>query len=1753
MTITQVDSKQQTGSAGTRTVTLTTAPAAGDLLVAAIAHGGPKSAAVLAAPAGWTLALAHETTFATHGLSIYLRVATGTDSLAYTTGALTGSGNFLYVSAWRSSNGPWTPALIAAAVTAVAATPSAATELTATPAGPLPQASMLGIAAHHGGATAATLAYWDGDTIGHTPVVRASNGVADSQIETSIPATARVRVASWAAALAALGAIWIPEPIAETLPWPAGPVFVLDDLPAGATLKQFRAKIVEVHAALRTIIAELGVNPSGARYATVAQRIAAALPKIGGTVHADVAVPAVSIAADGAAALQPVRLSQARKAVPDSAINPATLALGDAWYYNATTGKVEVRPSPWRPNSTGPTPTAAATLSSFREYAPNNSRNVEHYCLYDTANPAPGTLNVPGGGFGVPTGNLLYVDPRLGNDTNPGTTLQPKRTMSSTTPGALGAVATIAAGSLQTTIILRGDPTGLTEVDVRESWPAAGPTSKVRGIQAEVGSRIWISGSDIAPAAQWSYVAGKGWEWNQAYNPQIVTADEMDSLLYTTTVAAGSPAVTVDAVVGQLPVANRSGFPQAGSFYVQVENERMLVTGGWGSGAGTFTVTRGAGGTTAAPHAVGVTVTNLAFRLTADITSASPTLTLNNKSNWPTAAGFRIKVDNEVMFVTTVTPAAGSSVTFGVTRGYSGTAPAAHTAGARIQNLTPDSDMLFVDGVPLIQSDTPNPGPGKFFVDRVAQRLYIGEAASWSITSHKIEVTQRAYVNGASNARNTKNGFFVRGLGFRHWGTDWRRDTFASLMFGGGPTGSGQDQLLEYCTFWHASTSHWDVSSTTRMIVREVVSCASGGPSAHANDATDLLVQNARIRYANWELGYSYTPGPTERTAGMKMADSLRPVFDNTLWMDNNCNGLWHDVHCREVRLYRCSFIGNLGYGYTQENGGTDFLAVDHLYYSNGNTTSFNKDAFRIAGVPHAHMWNVTSVDNYGAALHYTEYDWTFDTANLATPRGDGDTFDGLMRNCVGVITSRALTGVIGSYNGQPSPPGQSLPFGEARQTTPFSTEMMFSPDPFAADLQPQDDWNVLMRLNNASKPVGRWAVPTTDYTANGWDDWLNLTLAQIRTRGGTTVKCEAHSIGIDTPTSPAYPTDAALLTRYFPNRASYDFTWPGATIPGTAGAVVDGVSYPDGIPNLGDVPPDNVCDILGIPHGTRARFGCYNAPRPVPVGTGPAVARPFADASPFNTQIPATGVLYVDHPAIHTMPADWGGVRHAWVEHRYGPIQAQSTDPDWTIYGTAIDNWFFNRLIAQEAYVGKAPAVLPVRPNDDRLATIIQPDGTYVEFWTSGGNACAPLNANISATQTAVQVAKVEQFPTTVPFLLKLDDEVVQVTARPAGTGVKTLTVVRAQQGTTGARHMRPWDTSGPWAAPAWVSGTAYIINDHVLDGGILYRCQAGHTATSGNRPVSTGNAQWVRLFQAEPGAQMWHTDFVVVDPVNRVVRGANPASPFANNPIVWAKGDSVNGLGVGNAATRYYAGVRISNYSWLAGLISKDDIDRINASPDGAGCIPHALHIGLFAHNTNPWVSGTTYAVGDWVTYLDPATPHADRGFYRCKLAHTATSGNKPIPAGNAQWDADLGYHPAGACAGDGWRQNPADSSWWAVGKFGAPATAGNGGWPDGPFPLGTRFAIPRGTAPPAGLSKFGRAVFDALVNYGGFAGDGTGAPGLQFYIDGPSQGWEEGPHVDINTFALIEPFFAFWSYGGTADWEKMQPYVRIVWPTS
>lgn len=112
-------------------------------------------------------------------------------------------------------------------------------------------------------------------------------------------------------------------------------------------------------------------------------------------------------------------------------------------------------------------------------------------------------------------------------------------------------------------------------------------------------------------------------------------------------------------------------------------------------------------------------------------------------------------------------------------------------------------------------------------------------------------------------------------------------------------------------------------------------------------------------------------------------------------------------------------------------------------------------------------------------------------------------------------------------------------------------------------------------------------------------------------------------------------------------------------------------------------------------------------------------------------------------------------------------------------------------------------------------------------------------------------------------------------------------------------------------------------------------------------------------------------------------------------------------------------------------------------------------------------------------------------------------------------------------------------------------APATAGNGCWPTGKMPLGTKIGIPAGVPRPAGLNSnsIGKMVFDALQKYGAYVGDVGGQPQIMFAADWGSFGYPASlTSLDTTVF---DPLIGCWGphpEGCTAAFPLIQPLLRV-----
>ncbi len=230
-----------------------------------------------------------------------------------------------------------------------------------------------------------------------------------------------------------------------------------------------------------------------------------------------------------------------------------------------------------------------------------------------------------------------------------------------------------------------------------------GTTPAAQANGATIQSLTWsvtrgVNGSVAAAQPSGAGVQSLTWSIVRGVNGTAAAAHANGALILSTT----------------MNVASSTSFPPV-PFTIQVGGEQMQVTNvagtTWtlvrginGTAAGaqpdgsnvaslTWTVTRGFNGTTIAAHADGAQVESpggLAVSgttTTGALTSIATTMTVASNANFPTTnvpfTPFVVQIDNEQILVTGV-----SGLTWTITRGVFGTAPAPHASGAAVLNTT---------------------------------------------------------------------------------------------------------------------------------------------------------------------------------------------------------------------------------------------------------------------------------------------------------------------------------------------------------------------------------------------------------------------------------------------------------------------------------------------------------------------------------------------------------------------------------------------------------------------------------------------------------------------------------------------------------------------------------------------------------------------------------------------------------------------------------------------------------------------------------------------------------------------------------------------------------------------------------------------------------------------------------------------------------------------------------------------------------
>lgn len=191
-----------------------------------------------------------------------------------------------------------------------------------------------------------------------------------------------------------------------------------------------------------------------------------------------------------------------------------------------------------------------------------------------------------------------------------------------------------------------------------------------------------------------------------------------------TTAATHSSGASVAQV--SIYVSSATGFPTSGNYTILVGSEQMTVTAGQGTPL--WTVTRAVNGTTAAAHTSGVNV---------DTT----TISVNSATNFPASGPFTILVDSEQMTVTTV-----AGTTWTVTRGANSTTIAPHSSGASV-----DPTTISVASA----TNFPASGPFSIRVDNEVMTVTGVAGTAWTVTRGANGSAIAGHASGANVLQRT--------------------------------------------------------------------------------------------------------------------------------------------------------------------------------------------------------------------------------------------------------------------------------------------------------------------------------------------------------------------------------------------------------------------------------------------------------------------------------------------------------------------------------------------------------------------------------------------------------------------------------------------------------------------------------------------------------------------------------------------------------------------------------------------------------------------------------------------------------------------------------------------------------------------------------------------------------------------------------------------------------------------------------------
>lgn len=247
--------------------------------------------------------------------------------------------------------------------------------------------------------------------------------------------------------------------------------------------------------------------------------------------------------------------------------------------------------------------------------------------------------------------------------------------------------------------------------------------------------------------------------------------------------------------------------------------------------------------------------------------------------------------------------------------------------------LAGHTDMVYVDGESLKQvGSKANVGPGKFYVDRANNKLYIGTNPG----SKTVEATTEENAFSLSSTSQGKaSGTVIRGLGFAHYAEDaigiW----------------NSHNVTLENNTFvWNGLRGAHFRQSTDGVVRGNTFSFngVNGIRGAHANR---ILLEGNTFSYNNVEhFRKDYTAG------GMKVIATEGAVWRNNLFEHNIGNGIWTDGSSYNFTIQNNTIRNNEQIGV--------MLELSHKAIVSSNTISNSPCGIMIADTSSVQAYNNT-------------------------------------------------------------------------------------------------------------------------------------------------------------------------------------------------------------------------------------------------------------------------------------------------------------------------------------------------------------------------------------------------------------------------------------------------------------------------------------------------------------------------------------------------------------------------------------------------------------------------------------------------------------------------------------------------------------------------------------------------------------------------------------------------------------------------